>query len=75
MRQADSAHLLAGPQAGEGNADALDIHGGRDHAAADVLGDVVAEGVAQVRRQVCQGALHRTWSLRKPLDISTARVV
>ena len=49
MRQANSAHLLAGPQAREGNADALDIHGGRDHAAANVLGDVVAKGVAQVR--------------------------
>ena len=75
MQQADSAHLLAGPQAGEGDADDLDVHGGRDHAEANVLGDVVAEGVAQVRRQVCQGALHRTWLLRKSLDISTGRVV
>ena len=44
-----SAHLLAGPEACEGDADALDVHGGGDHAAPDVLGDVVAKGVAQVR--------------------------
>ena len=47
----------AGPQAGERDGQALHVHGGGDLAAADVGGDVVAEGVAQVVRQVRQRAL------------------
>ena len=41
-------HLLAGPQAGEWDCDALDVYRSGDHALANVLRDVVSKGVAQM---------------------------
>jgi len=57
--------VLAGPQAGERQRQALDVDRRRDLAGADVGCDVVAEGVAQVVRQVRQRALARRLSLRE----------
>jgi hypothetical protein len=55
--------VLAGPEAGERQRQALDVDGRRDLARADVRRDVVAERVAQVVRQVRQRALARCLSL------------
>lgn len=49
--------VLARPEAGEGDDQALDVHRAGGDAVADVGADVVAGGVGQVGGQVGQGAL------------------
>ena len=51
------SQLLARPEADQRDGEALDVHGGRDVAHANVVGPVVAEGVGQVVEEVGQGAL------------------
>jgi hypothetical protein len=55
--------MLAGPQAGQGDPDTFNIHTAGHHTPANVGGDVVAEGVAQVSSQVSKGTLTSGLSL------------
>ncbi len=56
-KQRRASERRPGPQACEGDGQALHIHRGRDGAVANVGSDVVAEWVAQMRAEVGQGAL------------------
>lgn len=49
--------METGPQAGEGDGDALDVCGAWGHAVSDVLGDVVGEWAGEVGVEGCDGSL------------------
>ena len=65
---------MARPQAGQGDLDALNIHAAWDGAGADVGGNVVAEGVAQVSTQVSKGTLAGGLSLQHHNSINIMSV-